>query len=84
MKRHARSLAWTLRNAAAGRRIRAELVRRGRPLADVARYERHFASQNGEDGILEALLAIVGTGSRTFVEFGAGSRCNALTLARRG
>lgn len=50
-----------------------------RPLTDLTRYERRIHSQNGEDGILEAIFAAVGTTNRYLVEFGVGSgwECNA-------
>lgn len=40
-------------------------------------------SQNGEDGVLQAILARIGEGSRTFVEIGVqtGAECNAAFLA---
>ncbi|MEM8708915.1 MAG: hypothetical protein AAGE98_20805 [Actinomycetota bacterium] len=46
-------------------------------------YERRVTSQNGEDGILAALVDAVGTTNRTAVEFGAGvgpTECNSLRL----
>jgi hypothetical protein len=56
----------------------------GRPVADITRYERRIGSQNGEDGVLEAILAKIGTTNRYFVEFGSGnlSECNTVYLAR--
>jgi hypothetical protein len=80
-----RKLAWAVRNHRNGLRIARELRIGRRPLADVTRYERRFFSQNGEDGILQALFAVLGTTNRYFVEFGAGkgSECNTASLARR-
>lgn len=84
LRRHARSVAWVVRNAIAGRRLRREVLGSDRPIGDLSRYERRFRSQNGEDGILEALVALVGAPAKTFVEFGAGARCNTMSLAQRG
>ena len=80
-RRNLRSLAWALRNVRNRGRIRREVLRADGPIGDLSRYERRVTSQNGEDGILEALFAALGPGTRTFVEFGAGRRCNALRLA---
>lgn len=51
--------------------------------AQLHRHERRVTSQNGEDGILAALFAAIGTTNRHAVEFGAGvgpSECNSLRL----
>lgn len=55
-----------------------------RPIADITRYERRIGSQNGEDGILEAIFLKLGTTGKFFVEFGSGnlSECNTVYLAR--
>jgi hypothetical protein len=61
-------------------------VRRARaPLVDLTRYERRVFSQNGEDGIVEAILARIGAGARTCVEVGAedGAECITRRLAER-
>ncbi len=75
----------TIRNYTRGLRIVIDLKIRHLPIADLTRYERRFSSQNGEDGILEALFAVIGTTRKDFVEFGAGSgrECNTARLARR-
>jgi len=74
------------RHAAANLR-RLLLVRVARrPIADLAPFEKRYSSQNGEDGILEALFAAIGTTNRSFVEFGVedGSVCNTRRLRERG
>jgi len=51
--------------------------------AQLHAHERRVTSQNGEDGILEALFELIGTTNRHAVEFGAGigpSECNSLRL----
>lgn len=58
-------------NALAAWRISMFASRR-EPIVDVSRYERRITSQNGEDGILEAIFAKLGTTNRYFVEFGVG------------
>ena len=64
--------------------LRADLCR-GAPLGDLTRYERSVYSQNGEDGILHAIFARLGEGTRFFVEFGVedGAECNTRYLAER-
>jgi hypothetical protein len=73
-----------VRNAVSAARISLELPR-GRPIADLTLYERRVYSQNGEDGILQAIFARVGTTNRFFVEFGVGDgrQCNTAYLARK-
>jgi hypothetical protein len=48
--------------------------------------ERQIYSQNGEDGVIEAIFAAIGTTNRYFVEFGCedGSECNAANLVQQG
>ncbi len=48
--------------------------------------EKQVHSQNGEDGVIEALFAELGTTNRFFVEFGCddGRECNAAYLLERG
>jgi len=76
----------TIRNCLRGARITVDLKIRKRPIADITRYERRFSSQNGEDGILEAIFTVIGTAGKYFVEFGAasGRECNTARLARNG
>ena len=55
--------------------------------AQLHRHERRLTSQNGEDGILCALFAAVGTTNRHAVEFGAGvgpTECNSRLLVDHG
>ena len=77
VKRFLRALRGTLA-------LRAHL-RRGRPLPNLTYHENSFYSQNGEDGILQAIFARIGAGSRRFVEFGVedGSECNTRFLAEK-
>jgi len=73
---------------AIGRRARALLARpfRERPIGDLTTYEKRFRSQNGEDGIIEAIFAVIGVTNRFFVEFGVedGRVCNTRRLRERG
>lgn len=39
---------------------------------DLTRYELRVLSQNGEDGVIAEILARIGAGNRSFVEFGIG------------
>jgi hypothetical protein len=73
------------RHAAADLRRRRALGAR-RPIGDLAPFEKRYGSQNGEDGILEALFAAIGATNRFFVEFGVedGSVCNTRRLRERG
>ena len=54
-----------------------------RPLGDVQRWEQRFCSQNGEDGVLDAIFRVVGTTNRYYVEFGTenGDQCCTRWLA---
>lgn len=38
---------------------------------DLAKYEKSFYSQNGEDGVIEKILSIIETPTKYYVEFGA-------------
>ena len=51
--------------------------------ADFNRHELKVYSQNGEDGLLLHLFEAVGTGRRTFIEFGIGDgrECNTANLS---
>lgn len=77
-------LAWTRRNALSSLRIQREVRDSQLPIASLNRYEKRLYSQNGEDGILEAILTRLGTTNRYFVEFGAGNgkECNTARLTR--
>lgn len=80
-----KQIPWVVPNLVNGAKIKLELTGRKTPIADITRYERSICSQNGEDGILEAIFAVIGTTNKYFVEFGAGSgrTCNTSYLARR-
>ena len=43
-------------------------------------YSNRVCSQNGEDGVIEHLLNVIGEGSKTCVEFGFGNQANTLNL----
>ena len=77
-------LGWLYRDVRNGLRIWWELGLLKRPLTDLTRYERRIDSQHGEDGILEAILSVIGTPTRYFVELGSGdaTECNTLYLSR--
>ena len=53
------------------------------PAEDLTRHELRVFSQNGEDGVVEAILRRVGYGAPSFVEFGveAGAEGNCVFLA---
>jgi len=75
---------WLYRDLRNGIRIWWELGIQKKPIADNTRYERQISSQNGEDGILEAVFVKIGTTNKYFVEFGSGDthECNTLYLSR--
>jgi hypothetical protein len=54
--------------------------------ANLQASERRVCSQNGEDGVLEALFARLGTTNKYFVEFGVedGTECNTAYLLQEG
>ncbi len=54
--------------------------------ADLQRYEHKVYSQNGEDGVLGRIFALVGVKDRYLVEFGCGdaTECNAAYLLEQG
>jgi hypothetical protein len=58
------------------------LSRSGEPLPDLMDTEATFFSQNGEDGVLLYLLALIGHGNRTSAEIcaGDGLECNTANL----
>ena len=47
---------------------------------ELEQYSHRVCSQNGEDGIIEHLLEVIGEGSKTCVEFGFGNQANTLNL----
>ena len=55
-------------------------------LADLEAAERKVYSQNGEDGVIEAIFRQIGVTNRYFVEFGCedAQECNAMHLATQG
>ncbi|MCB9868248.1 MAG: methyltransferase domain-containing protein [Planctomycetes bacterium] len=57
-----------------------------RDLYDLERFERRVLSQTGEDGVLAAIFAEVGTTDCSYVEFGCGDgvQCNTAALRRAG
>ncbi len=85
-RRQGRSLRKVSRRAIADVRFRREVVGRAAPLRDLTRYEMRVRSQNGEDGILRAIFARIGPGSRYYVEFGveSGRECNTRYLREAG
>jgi hypothetical protein len=79
-----RRLLWALRNLRGA--VSRALAATG-PVGSLERYEQRFTSQNGEDGILAALYARIGTTNRHFVEFGVedgGECCSRHLRERRG
>ena len=56
------------------------------PLDNLEACERKVSSQNGEDGVIEAIFAEIGATNRFFVEFGCedGSECNTANLLSQG
>ncbi|MEP6561576.1 MAG: hypothetical protein ABJD68_10975 [Nakamurella sp.] len=60
----------------------AALLRAGGPLPDLMQTEATFFSQNGEDGVLLYLLALLGHGDRVSAEIcaGDGQECNTANL----
>lgn len=83
--RLARSVAKRVRPVLGELRYRREVLGTTAPLRDLTRYERRIFSQNGEDGILQAIFARLGHGSRYYVEFGVedGRECNTRYLRER-
>jgi hypothetical protein len=73
------------------RNARADAVLRtigpnSRPLSDLRRFENNLWSQNGEDGVIEAIFAKIGSTNKFIVEFGVenGSQCNTAALLALG
>ncbi|HEX3725406.1 MAG TPA: hypothetical protein VHV08_04155 [Pirellulales bacterium] len=56
------------------------------PLSNLEASERKVCSQNGEDGVIEAIFAEIGVTNRFCVEFGCenGSECNTVHLLNQG
>ncbi len=70
------------KNLISGIRRRSD---RGKPLADLSRYEQRYFSQNGEDGILRAIFERIGETNRHSVEFGIHrEEGNTIYLSRQG
>ena len=57
-----------------------------RPFRSLACWEARVSSQNGEDGILQHILALIGSTNKYFVEFGVenGTECNTALLRSQG
>lgn len=55
-------------------------------LHDLTAFEARVYSQNGEDGVLQALFRVLGTTNRFFVEIGTGNgrECNSRLLGEHG
>lgn len=55
-------------------------------LGDLSSYEKKVYSQNGEDGVIEAILKKIGTTNKYFVEYGVenGVECNTKYLLENG
>jgi hypothetical protein len=66
------------------KRARKNDCARWRASTGLNRFEKRIFSQNGEDGLIEAIFACLGTRSKTFVEFGVedGRECNTALLTR--
>lgn len=54
-------------------------------MINFAKYEKKIFSQNGEDGVIEAIFGLIGTTNKYFVEFGGGGgECNTRLLRDSG
>lgn len=55
-------------------------------IIDLSKYEKKVTSQNGEDGVIEAIFSYIGKRSTYYVEFGTqdGSECNTRCLRNKG
>jgi hypothetical protein len=78
-------LGWAVQNLRGAARFRKEVLGSSAPLADLTRYERRVYSQNGEDGILQAIFARIGVTNKFLVEFGIGNgrECNTRFLVAK-
>ncbi len=86
LKYFRKKLSWAWQNRLGDWRIRREILGKRQVIADLTRYEKRIRSQNGEDGILEAIFAKIGSTDRYLVEIGAadGIRCNGAHWMRNG
>lgn len=65
---------------------RAQEVIRRMPFSNLEASEKKVFSQNGEDGVIEAIFATIGTTNKYCVEFGCddGAECNTANLLTQG
>lgn len=85
VKRVKQTYAWMMQNRLARKRILEECSPASAPIKDLCRYEAKYYSQHGEDGILLAIFAKIGSTNKYTVEFGVGTgkECNTRHLIQR-